>query len=306
MRLNQTAIMVGLALCFASPVFASESTESLREAAGLEHGEEQALHLTGALRYAGLAVYDEDPSNDQYLYWSLKGSWTLPHDLELFAQSGLVQRFVAQPEESGFRLTDLGLGATWRHRFEFMKSSMLEDMPLSMRHSLTFFFPISRRSQNATLLVAPRWNMSLRWKLMEGLRIGPDVMAQYNFHRYAEQSGLHGGMNTQFLFETGLSAQYTLPLPAWFYGSMAVSGRLTTGYGKGYASSETFTADSSDREFWSQTWGWEAAMSYTPISSLSIVLGLEQGSDYLRNGIQAIEFFHRDETEVSLTLVGSY
>lgn len=68
--------------------------------------------------------------------------------------------------------------------------------------------------------MAPRWNMAVRWQLADGLKLGPDTMAQYNFHRYAEQAGLYVGLYTQLLLGLGLSANYTLPLPTWFYGSM--------------------------------------------------------------------------------------
>jgi len=140
------------ALLLAAPAVASAQTAlapsevSARADSGATP---KAWTVSAAVQYRQQAVVDVDPENERLMVYKLGGSARLFDGAKGFVRFGLLERFVAQPGESGFRLQDAQVGMTYAHRVA------LGTKQLDLVHDLAVFLPTLRPSLMQHLYVAP-------------------------------------------------------------------------------------------------------------------------------------------------------
>jgi hypothetical protein len=264
-------------------------------------------HLSASLEFYTLAIVDVDPLPSTYNNWRVRGDIDLFPGGRLFLRLGLLQNFSAEEGENGFLLEDAALGVDYGHEvaLDFIPIAYFSGRKLSLEHRLALSLPTSRVSMKRDLYAAPYLLSRARYSVIPTLLLGVDGWVRYTFARYAEKAGQYGGMNTQLDFGIQLGGEYTL-LDHEKWGAVSVGADLSTSYDKKYSSREEYAAPQSSRTFWSQEYGWDAYVSYTPIKYASVVVGLGQGASVLRDGMQNIIPFHRDETEFFLQILGRY
>ena len=252
------------------------------------------------LQYRMLAVVDEDPANDQYLFWlgTLAGK-VFPGGT-LVLQMGFTERFVAQPDESGVLLRDTVVALRYATPIELGGG-----LKLSMTHELGFFLPTSRASRNQDLYVAPRYRLLADVEVIKGLDVSFIPEFRYRFHGYAERAGYGAGQNVQLDGGARLGLDYT-PLDSKTYGNAGVGASAATYVARHYAARDDYSADTSDQAPWFQSYDWEAHVFYQPVRYATVSVSVEHGGNVLRDGIVNTFFAHRDETELVFTLTGQY
>jgi hypothetical protein len=272
--------------------------------------EEARPYKIGAnVEYRGLAVWDETRRNDQAFNYRLKGRYYLPKDLlpvplDVRLGLGLNQRFVAEGEESGFRLHDTSFFLHTSHDLDLLQLGL--PRPIEWQHFLGVYAPTSRTSYNNSLIVAPMARTQGRYEVLPQIYVGLDASFQYLWYQYAEAAGIDGGMNSQLVFGGGPVVEASLPLPQPLFGELVVSGDVWTEYDKHYGSRESYETDVSSQAAWFQSYGWDVSVGWSPTAWLFAAVGVEQNSRVLRDGIINPQFAHRDETEFTLVVEAWY
>lgn len=298
------ALGTGL-LAFATPALAVEGAgpglaASAASTATTEAGPKRQWQATASANYRQLAVSDPDPENDRLLLYTLGGNVGVFERGKVFVRFGLQERFVAEPGESGVKFRDTSIGLSYASPIAFD-----ENNTLSLVHRLAFFLPTSRASLAQDLYVAPQYVLIASYELVHGLTLSFSPDARYRWHEYAERAGIDGVMNVQW--ELGLHGglDWTF-LETERFGSLGVGASAGSGWQRKYASRDDHESTTSDAAIWYQSYDWEAHVSYDPLQYLSLSLAVEHGGNVLRDGIVNTFFTHRDETELSFTLVGTY
>jgi hypothetical protein len=290
------------ALLLAAPAVASAQTAlapsevSARADSGATP---KAWTVSAAVQYRQQAVVDVDPENERLMVYKLGGSARLFDGAKGFVRFGLLERFVAQPGESGFRLQDAQVGMTYAHRVA------LGTKQLDLVHDLAVFLPTSRPSLTQHLYAAPQYLLTASVEVLPDLVLSAAPNFRYRFHRYAERSGFGAGMNTQWEAGAHGGLDYTF----WKTGlvgdlSLGASGG-STWYRK-FDSRDDHDSATSDQGFVQQLYDWEAHVAWQFLPRLGLTVSLEQGGPVLRDGIVNTFFVQRDETELAFTLAGAY
>jgi len=276
--------------------------------------DERPWHVSGGLTYRGLVIVDEDAANDQNFSWSLRGDYDVFEGGRAWIRLGLTQNFVAEgdPEEggeSGFLFQDASLGFDYGHEvgLDFVPLESFKGKKLDFEHRLGLFLPTSRASINQDMYAAPYALSRLRYAVLEPLIVGMDAWFRYRFHRYAERVGPGAGQNTQLDFGASFGVEY-VPLASKEWGTVSVGADLGWGLAKRYPSGEEFVAvdERSSETFWAQDYSWDVYATYTPVKYATVVLGLEQAANVLKDGIVNVEPFHRDQTQFFVQLLARY
>jgi hypothetical protein len=255
--------------------------------------DEQLVTLTGSAELRTLAIIDETPQNDTSVNWALRADTHLYEGGTVYARLGVLQRFVAPVGDTGLRLQDLSLGATYAHTVELV----------SFVHRLAVSLPTSGESQRQLMYAAPTLASVARVTVLERLTLGLTGSFQYRFHGWAESD--EGRGNNQLVMGGGLSADVSL-IDSDVFGSLSVGADISTTWLKRYPSIPNHVSTASDQTFWLQDYGWGAYAYYTPWPFLSASLGIEQGGSLLDEGIVRAHFLHRDETELVVRIIGRY
>ena len=251
-------------------------------------------------QYQQLPITDEDPLNDMSILYSLLVSAKLPlKGLTVQALTGLSERFVAQPDESGFRLQDTALSSSYSHSVQLPKGK------LGFAHRLRLWVPTSRTSLNQSLNLAPDLRTAVRYTPIDSLSVGLNISGQYRWYTYAEQAGQFGGMNTQWVAGTSVVLGYRM-LKSKRFGVLSSNLSGGTQWRRSYASRSTFDSEQSDAANWYQSYGWSAGLGYAPVQWASLGVTIEHGGPLRRNGIINPFFFNRDETQLGVALSLQY
>lgn len=295
-----------------SPSTSTTSDEGLRSTRDLvvtEAAAKRPFHVSGAVDYRMLAVSDEDPRNDRYTDWRLRGDYEVWDKLFVFLRFRAIQLFTAEPDESGFLLLDTMAGFDYFQELKLDLSPVLGERTLKFDHRLGFFFPSSRESRAQDLLFAPYALERVQCKIIPDLILTVDLWFRYHFHEYAERAGLEGGMNTQMDFGGSLGLEYVVFSHDWI-GELALGASVSDSYEKAYPSNEEFESELSSRTLWHQEIGWGVYASVSPLDYLTVVAGFEDPQiDVLRNGIltrPARYFGNRDDMEFFVQVLGKY
>jgi len=297
-----SALGTGL-LTFAPPALADagpETAASAASTASTETGPKRQWQASASVNYRQLAVSDPDPANDRALLYTLGGNVGVFEGGKVFLRLGLQERFVAEPGESGAKFRDTSIGLSYASPITFDANNTL-----NLLHRLAFFLPTSRASLAQDLYVAPQYVLAANYELVHGLTLSLSPDARYRWHEYAERAGIAGVMNVQW--ELGLHGglDWTF-LETERFGSLTIGGSSGFGWQRKYASRDAHESSSADAALWSQSYDWEAHVSYDPLRYLSLSIAVEHGGNVLRDGIVNTFFTHRDETELSFTLAGTY
>jgi hypothetical protein len=276
-------------------------------------------YIRGTMQLRMLAISDEDPAAGRSMLYALEGGYKITPQATAFLRVGLSQQFVVAsesdeliaPEHRGlisqeeresiitspFRIRDTTIGGQYRHKLELPD---LGDRTVSFAHFLNVYLPSSIASQDRGLYFAPEVATRARINAFEKLTLGADLGGQYRFHKFAEYYGPGGGLLTQFQIGLGLVADYNIAdLGEW--------GTVDAGGGLSWSWQNTFDNREGD-DLWRQQYGWDVYAFYTPRSWLSVGVSLEQGAPVVRSdlGTRSVNLFHRDETELAFTVVGTY
>lgn len=307
MRPHTTAMNLAIAGALlalpAVPAFAADAPDAaLSPTAPAVTGSTDAArpYKVSALgQFRTLAVRDQDPANDQSMLYQLRGDGKLTDRFTVGVRFGVFQYFTAEEGESGWRLQDTLASAGYRTPVD------LGFRELKLKHTLGLYLPTSRASQNQDLYVAPQYALDAAIDIVDGLTFTLQPSLQYRWHQYAERAGYRGGMNTQVRYAVRGGLDY-LVLESSKFGDLAVGASAGSTWDQKYASREAFTSDESDQVFVSENYDWEFHVEYAPLAYLAVGVALEHGGRVLRDGIVNTFLVHRDETELALTLSGSY
>lgn len=128
----------------------------------------------------------------------------------------LLERFIADPGESGWRMDDLILQYT-RH--------IALPWQLTLKPGAWVTAPISFRSQKEGNITSPRVYASLEKEFGRYLRVEPRGYGEVNIDRFRESSD-GGTQNLKYRLGFGLSAEYSLP----FHPQLSVGADLAVAY----------------------------------------------------------------------------
>lgn len=270
---------------------AAQGLQNVQDAAGAaKKGEVFPVTTLLFVQHRQLAVVDDDYENDHLTVWAVRAQGRLTNALSVFLTGGLVQRFVAEEDESPFRLLDSRLGLAWRTPVD------LGGQKLGILNELSVFLPTSRNSQLQDMIVAPQARVQFMLRPVKGLTLALSPRFRYRFHTYAERAGLNGPMNVQI--DTGVRAGADYAMVRFEKaGSIGIGASTGTTYVKKYDSRESYTSDASDQGVWLQVYDWEAHVTYS-VSKFNFAVSVEQGGNVLRNGVVNTFFTQRDETEL--------
>jgi hypothetical protein len=271
-------------------------------------------YVRGSAAFRMLAISDEDPSNDRAMFYGAELGYRPFAGLTLYLRSGISQRFTTPSSSlelveehhqgfvtdgerdslitSPFLIRDSALGGVYRHSID------LADYPVTMAHALNLIFPTSIASQDRGLYFAPDLSSRSRVKVFDRLGVGLDLGVQYRFHKFAEQLGPAGTLNTQWALQTGLGLDFNVFESAEW-------GSLDLGAGIGWIWLDTY--DSIDGEdYWRQTYSWDVGASWAPRAWLVVAVGLEQGAPVSRSNQDPVYLFSRDQLEMSFSISATY
>ena len=264
-------------------------------------------HLRGDVMYRQLAVTDATPANDLWMTYRLRADIDVFPHARAFIWGGIQQKFWAQPDESGWFLQDLALGMSYTQevKLDFVPLDFFKSRKLDLAYVGRVYLPTSRASINQDLYVAPEALTRASFAITDTLSVVSDVYFQYRLNRYAEQAGLEGGMNNQLSFGPSLGLEYTF-LDDDKIGTFTAGADVATAWGKKYGSRDEFSSTYSSEHMWTQDYGWDAYVTYTPWKYTTVVLTLQQGGPVLRDGIVNTFFVKREETELVLWAIAHY
>jgi len=250
---------------------------------------------------------DKDAANELGMSYHLRVEYRPPVEgLSVSAFVGMTQAFYAVEDESPLLMDDLFVSAGYWHGVSLAEAGW--DRELRFYHRLRAYLPTSRASQNQSLYIAPEWLSAARLEVVDGLTVGVNLSAEYDFHRYAERAGLEGPLNTRLFLGGGVVAQYQLfNHPRW--GSMMALAGAGLRYFLLYPSSEEFESETSDQHLWKQDYAWSVGMSYSPVRYVSLEVSLAQNYfDVRRNGVrQAMnQYTAQDQIQWLFSLWGRY
>lgn len=294
-------LVITAAVAFAATaVHAQPPTEDAADVTDQAEGKALPVSARLDVQYRMLGVVDEDPENDQYLFYVATLSGQVLDGLTAFVQTGLLQRFVAEPDESGLYLRDTLIGARYSTPVELGAG-----LKLGLVHELGVYLPTSRASQNQDLYAAPRYRLLADLEVLPGLSVSAIPEARYRFHAYAERAGPGAPLNTQVDFGARLGLDY-VALDSKTWGVAGVGASAASYYARRYAARDGHESDTSDQSPWLQSYDWEGHVFYIPMRALQVAVSVEHGGNVLRDGIANVFFTHRDETELVFTLTGKY
>lgn len=228
------------------------------------------------------------------------------------ANWGVIQRFIADAEETGFRVDDPNLN--YSHRFLLPARIMLGT-------SLGNSFPVSYHSRLRSSIATPRAGLSLGRSFLDNtLSFSTNGNANYHIVKY--NAGIQGGQNTQFSTSVGFSVSYTMP----FHRALQISGNVSTSWSWDYEVdhlndpnlAQQFEGQniqpSADPYFarpaGQQGYGGGVQVSYSLPSlkgiNSSIQLGVSQGDGVMRDGATTLYWLSRRGSQMNASLSLSY
>lgn len=290
-----------LVACFCLPAVAgAQGLVNVQDAAGKARKDE-VFPVTTLLfgQYRQLAVVDDDPENDHWMIYGVRGQGRLTDALSIFVTGGFSQRFVAEEGESGFQLLDSRVGVAWRTPIDLGGGTQI-----GMLNELSVFLPTSRQSQLQDMIASPQARVQFMYNPTKSLSFALSPRFRYRFHQYAERAGLDGDMNVQL--DTGVrgGGDYTIYSDAAI-GSFGIGASAGTTYFRNYDSRDGFESEFSDQGAWNQVYDWEAHVTYS-VAMFNFAFSVEHGGNVLRNGVVNTFFAHRDETELVLSAFAAF
>jgi hypothetical protein len=304
----RVSLTLACALCLVASAYAAEDDLAAEADAEVE-APKKPWKVGASVTFSRLVVGDDDPENDMALTYGAKASGKAA-GVTAFLGVGLRSVFTDATGIPPDRLQDTRVGASYATPVE-----LGDGLELGIKHQLELFLPTSTVSQKRDLYVAPMASVSLGMEPIEGLSVGLSPHFRYRFHGTALRHG--GSANVQYDTGVHVDADYTLALGKF--------GDLTAGFSTGTVWVHKYDAPSNadiaaddlisgsataslpnDTEQTFQTYDYEVHLAYTPLPYASLSVGLEQGGGVLRNGVVNTFLFHRDETQLVVSLSGSY
>lgn len=254
--------------------------------------------LRADVEYRQLAITDSDPVNDLGMTYRARADYKLERvvpGLKVFVQTGIGQKFYAEPDESGLLLEDTLVGAGYAHSVGLEVGGVSRDLDLA--HSMRIYVPTSRASHNRELYTAIDYMVSGRVRTIGKLSVGLDLRGRYHINGHAEAQGPDGAELTMLFWSGNLAAEYVV-LESSSFGDLSLGADLASYHRLKYPL----------YGYWylNQQVGWDAYAAYSPFKHLSMQLSIEHNSSVLRNGIVNLALFNRDMIEVALTVTGTY
>jgi len=257
-------------------------------------------------RFRSLLVVDETPANDMFLFYALSVSAKNVFTKGLgFSLSGTaIERFVAEPAESGFQIGDTQLGVRYGHSV-----GVWGDQNLDLGYRLGVYLPTSRKSLSEDLYAVTRLQTSGSLELHPLLTLGTGLQGKYIAAKYAERAGYGGGMLPQWQYGVSFSVMSTL-LQSKKFGQLSLGLGTQIAWTRNHASRDDHVSMSSQQSVTSQSFGWSSDLTYAPVGWLAITAAIEHGNALRRGGIinpdPGALFLDRDLTEMAIQVAVSY
>lgn len=285
---------------------ASDSAEGAKIAAAASAGagvlagtsDGRSYYVLALAQLRMLAVTDPDPTNDRSGFYRLEVGYEPFARATAYVRLGATQRFVTFGEAPAFDLQDLQLGVAYLQSLP-LDALGLAGKALTFRHRATVSFPTSFQGRRTELIAAPELASTVRFLPHESLLLAFDLSAQYRFHRFADAPG--GGLNRRFTLGAFLLASWT-PLSFETFGDLSIGGTLSSAWVLRYPANSDFESAASSTNASNQDLGWSVFLSWSPIPIAWVSVALEQGAWLLREGVVSFTPFHRDQTELTLTV----
>lgn len=313
MRASLTIGGACLALLWAGNAVAADKNAADADASAEAEVEapKRPWSVGASVTFSRLVVGDEDPENDMALVYEATASGKY-EGVTGFIAGGMLEQFSEEEGESPFELQDTRIGAAYG-----TPVAVGEDLELGIMHQLQLFLPTSQASQRRDLIMAPMATVTFSMEVIEGLGVSLVPHFRYRFHGEAETHG--GGGNVQFDTGAHLGVDYTLALGDFGEVTAGLSGgsvwvhkydartdaelqeeidRFDIGSARPSLSNDT------DQNF--QTYDYEVHVAYTPLKYATLTVAMEQGGGVLRSGVVNTFLFHRDETQLVVSLSGRY
>jgi hypothetical protein len=328
-----TVLLLGLSVSYAQGLQTKQDDAK-------KAGEGFPVHVLGGTTLSTSAVIDDDPANEIGAVYFGRATYALDR-FTFFLSAAVFQSFTLQDEptcgdlrvadpascrgagddalpsepdfqvsrNNQFELSDLGLGVATQTPIK-----LDDDLSVGIRHELAVFAPTSWTSRHRNMYLALRYRTRFMMpKLVKGLSLLALTRASYRFHQYAETIG--AAPITQLDLGGRLAADYSV-FASETFGSFGVGASFGTQYLRRYemcadkampdVDIEGTCGYAIDPTRWRQQWDWEAHLNYSALGWLSTGLSIGHGEPVLRNGVRNVDFFDRNRTRISLTLMGAY
>jgi hypothetical protein len=224
--------------------------------------------------------------------------YSFSNGLSARVRMGFNQRFVAEPNESGFLFQDLRVGGIYSHGLPWELPAWAGN--IRFVHILDVLTPTSRASQNQSMYLATQQTSLVTWTPGWSLTLGVSETWQQRFNQYAERAGRDGGMNVQSMIVGSLFVQYS-PIVGLQLGADVYSTWI-----RRYSSRESFVSASSSQDFWGQQFGWDLSAFYRVLPMLELGASVEHAQSVLDGGVIRTHFVNRDETEFAFLMRGIF
>jgi hypothetical protein len=260
--------------------------------------------VIGYAEYRKLAVGDADPKNDQSFRAFVQGSYRVVHkyNIQVWARLRYLQPFVGVEGEKAARFQDPVLGLDYMQQMDLGEKGW-KGANLTFQHRVTGTIPAQKESRDDDLYTKITGLERVRLSPISTFYVGPDLVADYNFYKYAEQPGQQGGVFPQADFSGTLVAEY-YPWESEKYGSVLVGvdgGLMYTVLYKGRGGDVA-----QDANRWRQWYSWDVYAYYMPRPWLWLGVDMSHSMLALRDGVVNPDVFNRDATLLSFSMTALY
>lgn len=254
-------------------------------------------YVSGLFQFRARAV-SQDVNAHRYMagLYRLELGYKPAPGFALFGKVGATQNFVSWLDHPPFLLQDVALGGAYTTDIS-LAGLGYQDKSIALRARALVYLPTSLISQRQELQVAPELGLTLRFEPSKTWMILLDVYGQYRAMGFADRKSGRA-MNVQAAIAGYLWVNWTfleLSNDTSFSLGATVSGNAITRYADIYGNRSR-----------ASELGWSLSLSWAPLPSAWISLGLEQNGPVMRDGIVNVFFTKLEETEVVLSAGARY
>ena len=254
-------------------------------------------YVSGLFQFRARAV-SQDVDAHRYMagLYRLELGYKPAPGFTLFGKVGATQNFVSWLDHPPFLIQDVALGGAYTTDIS-LAGLGYQDKSIALRARALVYLPTSLISQRQDLKVAPELGLTLRFEPSKTWMILLDVYGQYRAMGFADRASGRA-MNVQAAIAAYLWVNWTfleLSNDTSFSLGATISGNAITRYADRYGNRSR-----------ASELGWSLSLSWAPLPSAWVSLGLEQNGPVMRDGIVNVFFTKLEETEVVLSAGARY
>lgn len=253
-------------------------------------------YVSGLFQFRALAVSPVKPEAHMGALYRLELGYKPAPGFTLFGRVGAAQNFISSIDHPPFLIQDVALGGAYTTDIS-LAGLGYQDKSIALRARALMYLPTSLASQRQSLYVAPELGLTLRFEPTKAWMILLDVYGQYRAMAYAERASGRG-MNVEAALAAYLWVNWTF-LELANDTSFSLGATISSSAITRYANIDGNRSRASEL-------GWSLSLSWAPLPSAWISLGLEQNGPVMRDGIVNVFFTKLEETEVVLSAGARY